>query len=136
MNISNQDVLHSLNQQTRSFQKAMNKELKEHGLYGAQWTILFCLHTFGAMTQTGISRYLHVEAPTVTRTLVKMEKTGWIVRKQGTDKRERLIEQTEKAEEHFPAIKESIETLEHYLLEDFTEEEKQQLYQLLHKMKK
>jgi|SRR5699024_5368463 len=132
--ILNKDLLHALNQRARLFQKSMNHVLKDHGLFASQWSILFCLRKFGPMTQTDVSHYLHVEAPTVTRTLIKMEDSGWIARKQGTDKRARLIELTTKAEEEFLSIQHSVEELEEHILENFTMEEKQQFYNLLHKM--
>ena len=37
------------------------------------------------MTQKEIWQYLNVEAPTVTRTIVRLEESGWINRREGTD---------------------------------------------------
>lgn len=108
MDISNQDVLHSLNQRSRLFSKLLNTQLKDHGLFSSQWSILFCIHHFGSMTQTDIWKYLNVEAPTVTRTLAKMEKNGWISRRPGDDKRERIIELTDLAKDNFFSIKQSV----------------------------
>lgn len=42
-----------------------------------------------------ISSYLGVEAPTMTRTLARLEKSGWITRTAGKDKREKLISLTD-----------------------------------------
>lgn len=133
--VTNQDLLHMMNQRTRLLTKAMNTYMKAYGLFASQWSILFCLHRFGPMSQTEIWRYLHVEAPTVTRTLVKMEKNGWVVRSQGADKRERIIDLTEKAQAAYKDINEKVNQLENDVLRDFTEEDKQQLYHLLQKMK-
>ncbi len=134
MSISNQDLLHTMQQKGRHFSKLINEALKKHELYMSQWSVLFCLHKFGAMTQKEIWLYLNVEAPTVTRTLERMEKSEWIVRQEGTDKRERIIKPTEKAKEQFPAIKRSVEEVEQDYLSELTETEKIQLYQLLHKI--
>src|SRR5690625_5791444 len=83
--ITNQDVFHTFNQRARLFSKSLKVHLIEHGLYSSQWFILFCLYHFGTMTQTEIWKYLKVEAPTVTRSLTKMEKNGWVIRKHGED---------------------------------------------------
>lgn len=132
--ISNQDVFHALNQRARLFSKSLNTYLVEHGLYSSQWSILFCLHNFGTMTQTQIWKYLNVEAPTVTRSLARMEKNGWVTRSQGEDKRERLIELTDEAKNKFSIIKNSVTGMENDLLANLTKEEKEQLYHLLNKI--
>src|SRR6476661_5110851 len=106
--INNRNLLHLLNQQTRLLAKEVNIRLSDHGLYASQWSIIFCIERFGPMTQTAIWKYLNVEAPTVTRTLSRMEKSGWIVRKQGNDKRERVIELTDDAKRKFPDIRETM----------------------------
>lgn len=134
MTLSNQDVFHILQQKSRHLTKLMNTGLKDHGIYMSQWSILFCIDKFGAMTQKEICSYLHVEAPTITRTLERMEKSGLITRKQGRDKRERIIDLTEDARERFADIKASVETKEQELLRTFTETEKKQLYDLLRKI--
>lgn len=133
--ISNQDVFHALNQRARLFSKSLNTHLIDHGLYVSQWSILFCLHHFGTMTQTDIWKYLNVEAPTITRSLAKMEKNGWVTRRQGEDKRERLIELTDEAKSKFSMIKQSVTKMEDQLLADLSKNEKEQLYHLLNKIK-
>lgn len=130
----NQDVLHALNQGSRFVAKSLNIHLKEYGLFASQWTIMYCLHKFGPMTQTDIWKYVNVEAPTVTRTLTKLEKNGWILRTQGKDKRERIIALTDEAKENFPAIKQTIMALEDDLLAELSLEEKEQLVVLLSKI--
>lgn len=133
--ITNQDVFHALNQRARLFSKSLNIHLIDYGLYSSQWSILFCLYNFGTMTQTEIWKYLNVEAPTVTRSLAKMEKNGWVTRRQGEDKRERLIELTDEAKRKFSTIKQSVMQMEDQLLANLTNNEKEQLYYLLNKIK-
>lgn len=132
--ISNQDVIHALNQRSRLFSKSLNTYLVEHGLFASQWSILFCLHNFGTMTQTQIWKYLNVEAPTITRSLSTMEKNGWVTRREGKDKRKRLIELTDDAKGKFSIIKKSVAEMENDLLANLTIEEKRQLYDLLNKI--
>lgn len=131
----NQDIIHLLNQQTRYFQKELNNLLNDHGLYTAQWSIIFCIDKFGPMTQTDIWKYLNVEAPTMTRTLSRMEKNGWIIRKQGVDKRERVIELTEFAKNEYRILRDKIDRFEERMLGGLSETEKEQLKILLLKLK-
>lgn len=134
MSLSNQDLVHMMQQKSRQFSKSINEALKKHDLYMSQWSILYCLHKFGAMTQKEIWLYLNVEAPTITRTLERMEKSEWIIREEGTDKRERIIRLTEKAKNEFSGIKQTFESVEQEFLFRITDKEKTQLYQLLQKI--
>lgn len=133
--INNRNLLHLLNQQTRFLAKELNNCLSEHGLYASQWSIIFCIERFGPMTQTALWKYLNVEAPTITRTLSRMEKGGWVKRKQGNDKREHVIELTEDAKQKFIVVRQSIDEFEEKTLENLSSEEKEQLQTLLHKLR-
>ncbi|WP_227935382.1 MarR family winged helix-turn-helix transcriptional regulator [Alkalihalobacillus deserti] len=128
------NLLHTLNQKVRLLSKEVNERLQEYDLYMSQWTILYILSQKGPMTQTGISQYLKVEAPTVTRTLVRMESSGWIIRKSGKDKRERTVELTEMAKEKFPLVKKSIEYFDQQYVGQLSEQEQQQLQRLLERL--
>lgn len=128
------DIFHLLFQRTREVSKGMNEVLQDHELYMAQWSILFFLHKYGETSQSEISSYLNVEAPTVTRTLVRIEKSGWVSRKEGTDKRERIVYLTEEAKEKFPLVVRDVEKIERQWFAHFSVEEKEQLYQLLMKL--
>ncbi|MGB7999918.1 MAG: MarR family transcriptional regulator [Anaerobacillus sp.] len=132
--ISTSDIFHSLNQQVRLITKEVNEHLKQYNLYSSQWSILYCLDQFGPMKQTDIWQYLNVEAPTTTRTLVRMEKNNWINRVEGADKRERIVSLTKDTKELLPLIKESIRKMEESLLQQLSEEEQILLHQLLHKI--
>ena len=112
----------------------MNEKLKEYHLYSSQWAILYCLDQYGPMKQTDIWQYLNVEAPTTTRTLVKMERNNWVVRLEGKDKRERIVQLTDNAELLIPEIKESIQEIEQSLLINFDPDEIQQFHTLLKKI--
>ncbi len=130
----NKLVFHELNQKARLSIKDVNEALKEFELYSAQWSILYTLKRFGIMTQTEIWKYLHVEAPTVTRTLVKLEQRKLIIRKEGKDKRERIVQLTEEAQILIPKIEERIVQVEKQLLLSLSMDEVNQLTQLLKKI--
>lgn len=86
------------------------------------------------MTQTEIWQYMNVEAPTVTRTLTKLEQSGWIVRLQGKDKRERIVQLSEEAERIVPEIEKRILEVESELVSSLSEEEQEELIRLLKKI--
>ena len=133
--IINHELVHLLHQQTRLLEKEANVTLSEYELYSAQWAIIYCLATQGPMVQAEIGKYLNVEAPTVTRTLRRMEENDWITREEGADKRERIVRLSPRGESELPAIKRSMQQMEATLLRDLNQEEKEQLYLLLRKIK-
>lgn len=128
-------LFHEVHQKSRLAIKEANEVLKGYSLYSAQWSILFCINQFGPMTQKEIWRYLNVEAPTVTRTLLKLEESGWIRRTEGADKRQRIVCLTQKAEANIAKVEERIAQLESDMLADLTQEEREQLKSLLRKIK-
>jgi MarR family transcriptional regulator, transcriptional regulator for hemolysin len=127
-------LFHEIHQKSRLSVKEVNEALKEFKLYSSQWSIIFCLKQFGSMTQKEIWQYLNVEAPTVTRTIMRLEQSGWVVRREGKDKRERIVHLTEQAEKLVPKIEQRIMELEERLLSRLTEEEQQQLVDLMKKI--
>ncbi|TKD68281.1 MarR family winged helix-turn-helix transcriptional regulator [Pseudalkalibacillus hwajinpoensis] len=132
--VSTNDIFHTLHQQVRYITKEMNEKLKAYNLYSSQWSILYCLDQFGPMKQTDIWQYLNVEAPTTTRTLARMEKNNWVVRLEGKDKRERIVQLTDNAKLLIPEIKESIHQMEQSLLKNLDSNEIQQFHTLLKKI--
>ncbi|WP_143318011.1 MarR family transcriptional regulator [Clostridium sp. HBUAS56017] len=93
---------HKVNQLARNFTKKLNEKISLLSLYSLQWAIILYLHEKKQCIQIQLCKYLGVEAPTVTRTLTRMEEMGLVIRNEGKDKRERLIKLTEKAYEMFP----------------------------------
>lgn len=128
-------LFHMLFQNNRQLVNRLNETLGKHELFHSQWTILYLLHLNGPMTLTAIWKYLNVEAPTVTRTVARLEKLGWVVREQGADKREKIVHLTNFALERFPAIEKSVLSFEVEMTSNLEEEEQQQLIYLLQKMK-
>lgn len=129
-------IFHLLFQTTRLISNELNGALKEHGLYSSQWTVLFCIHSRGAMPMADMCRYLNVEAPTITRTVGRLEELGWVTVFQGKDRREKIVHLSEKAKEQFPQIEQSIIQFESRFLAQLTEIEKQEVMDLLEKLGK
>lgn len=127
-------LFHEIHQKSRLSIKEVNEALKEFELYSSQWSILFCLKQFGSMTQKEIWQYMNVEAPTVTRTIVRLEESGWIFRREGHDKRERIVQLSSFAEQKMPAIENRIRQAEERMVSDLSDEEQDQLIVLLRKI--
>ena len=128
-------LFHILFQQNRFLVNHLNEALREHGLFHSQWTILYLLHEKGTMSLTAIWKYLNVEAPTVTRTVTRLETLGWVMRQQGEDKREKLIALTPFAKEQFPQVKNSVLLFEKQMIQNLDDEEQKLLLYLLEKMR-
>lgn len=130
------NVIHLLNQTVRLLNKRANEALQEFDLYHSQWSILYCLGRKGKMTQTDISKYLNVEAPTVTRTVQKLEANGWVIRTKGADKRQNFIELSSKSKMLMPEIKEKIKSYEAKQLLNLQKDELAVLDGILNKIMK
>ncbi|MBD1378968.1 MarR family transcriptional regulator [Metabacillus arenae] len=127
-------LFHELHQKVRLLNKELNERLKDFDLFSSQWTILYTLKNHGSMSQTEIWRYLNVEAPTVTRTLSRLEDTGWIMRDEGKDKREKIVRLTKKAEEQLSKIEKEISRFEEDMLKELSENDQKTLLLLLRKL--
>ncbi len=121
-------------QKNRQIVNQLNEALKEHGLFHAQWTILYLLEKNGPMSLTEIWKYLDVEAPTVTRTVARLQILGWVERVEGIDKREKIVALSHTASEQFPKIEASIEAFELKVTQQLSQQEQQQLITLLKKL--
>ncbi|KAF0821668.1 MarR family transcriptional regulator [Cytobacillus firmus] len=135
MHPNQSEFFHSINQFTRHFSKVLNESLVPLGLYAAQWTIIYRLKTGGPSTQKEISTYLGVEAPTMTRTLARLEKSGWIARTAGKDKREKLISLTDAAILEYDNWLAAVRSSESNVLQNITEEEISTMITLMAKMR-
>lgn len=122
-------------QTNRSISQQLNEVLKPFELFHSQWTILYLLQRQGAMTLTDIWQQLHVEAPTVTRTVNRLEVLGWVERRQGADQRAKIIALTAWADEKLPAVTAAVKQYEMRISQHLCADEQQQLLHLLQKMK-
>ncbi|WNS76378.1 MarR family transcriptional regulator [Bacillus sp. DTU_2020_1000418_1_SI_GHA_SEK_038] len=128
------NLFHSINQFSRHFSKVLNEALTPLGLYTAQWTIIYLLKTNGPATQKELSHYLGVEAPTMTRSLARMEKSGWITKKTGIDKREKQIILTEAANDMYDTWLQTVRSCEEQVLKNISDQETTEMLSILKKM--
>lgn len=125
---------HNVNQLARSFTKKLNEKISPLGLYSSQWGIVLYLYKHKQCTQIELCKYIGVEAPTVTRTLTRMEEMGLVIRTDGKDKRERNIELTEKAYEMYPQWYQAAKSIELEAVDDIRKEELEIFNKVLDKM--
>ena len=125
---------HNVNQLARSFTKKLNEKISPLGLYSSQWGIIVYLHKKEKCTQNELCKYLGVEAPTITRTLARMEEMGLVIRTEGKDKRERNIELTEKSYEMFPKWYKAATSTELEAINNISDEEVEIFNTVLEKM--
>jgi MarR family transcriptional regulator, transcriptional regulator for hemolysin len=127
-------VIHGLHQKVRLLTKEVNERLKKYELFSSQWSILFCIMQYGPTTQSRISQYLNVEAPTITRTINRLEKYGWVVRESGEDLREKIVILTNKGRDKIPEIEREIQQFEDEMTNKMSLNEKKVFLELLKKI--
>lgn len=127
-------LFHEIFQKTRLLSKELNLVLKEYDLFASQWTVLYCVHSHGEMILTDVWKYLNVEAPTITRTVSRLEELGWLTTHEGKDRREKIVRLTEEAVAKFPLIEACIIQFENEFLKGLSSEEQVILRELLKKL--
>ena len=125
--MTNHALFHTLHQLSRQLTNQLNEALKPLGLYSAQWSVIFVLHTKGSITQKELCEYLFVEAPPMTRTIQRLVKQGYVRQIPGKDKREKYIQLTEEAVKEFPKWEHAVFECNQTLLKNFPESSQQEL---------
>jgi len=124
-------LLHQLFQTVRIISKGLNKNLESHGIYSSEWSIITTLHEQGSMTQGTLASYLNIEPPAVSKSLVKLEQKGLIMRIPGDDKREKQVALTEKTMEQYLMWREVVGHHRNAILTNLSEEQQQEVTMLL-----
>lgn len=123
-----------LNQATRQFTKSFNEKLVPDGLYLAQWSVIRYIKVNGPCTQRTICSNLNIEPPTLTRTLCRMESLDLIVRKEGSDKREKMIHLTDKTLCQIDDWQNKIINFENDVIQNISDEEIETVVKVFEKM--
>lgn len=119
----------------KSHYKRIHTLLEEIGLYPGQHPMLFMLGLKGGRSQKELAEKLNIKPATITVMITRMEKAGFVERKQDTeDQRISRIYLTEKGREVFSLVKEKFEEINEECFKNFTEEEKVLLRRLFLQM--
>ena len=104
----------------RAWRLKLDERLKPMGLSQAKWRTLLHLSLAGdALTQAEIAARLGVEEPTVVILLHRLEKEGWILRKESPhDRRCKMVLLGRRAQQVITEISATAKKLRHELLED------------------
>jgi DNA-binding MarR family transcriptional regulator len=84
----------SLRRAARIVTRIYDQELKKAGIEITQFGLLTALTLTGGATQKRLSGGFAMDSTTLSRTLDRMQKRGWIGARPGTDKREHIFELT------------------------------------------
>ena len=110
----------------RSFEHHLNDVLGNYGLYRAQWSILHYLANNESATLVELAQYLRVEKPTITRTISRLEKIGYLSLVPGKDRREKRVEMSESGVALYIEVRKAVDLLEEDILSGIPESQQQQ----------
>lgn len=128
---------HSLNVVGRCTQMQRSQALSELGIGGGQVPYLFRICRLPGITQEELSRGLYVNKSTAARVITHLEKAGFVDRRPSAEDRRCLqLFPTDKALEVLPNLREVVTGWNNYLLDEFTEEEKEALVSMLARVSK
>lgn len=123
---------HSLNIVGRCTQMQRGQAMKDLGVGGGQAPYLLRLCRQPGLTQEELAKALYVNKSTAARTIANLEKAGYVERRPSEeDRRCHLLYPTEKALDALPQIREIVRGWNDYLLDEFTEDEKEALVNML-----
>jgi DNA-binding MarR family transcriptional regulator len=105
----------------------------ELGAYQQSYLFMICRNP--GISQEQLAKWLWVNKSNVTRSMVQLEETGYVERRQSeSDRRITQVYPTERALEALPQVRAICREWNDYLTADFSEEERQQLDLLLTRM--
>lgn len=123
---------HSLNIVGRCTQMQRGQALKALGICGGQVPYLLRLCRMPGLSQEELAKGLYVNKSTAARVIANLEKAGYVERcPSPEDRRCHQLFPTQKALDALPELREVVRGWNDYLLDEFTEEEKEALVAML-----
>lgn len=108
---------------------------REFDLNRSQASVLFVLHQKDTISQKELAEQLNVTAPSITSSIQKMEREGYITREQDRhDQRVMRLALTEKGRSCIQSVKNVADRMEKVLFEDMNPEERLLFRRLLKQM--
>ncbi len=126
-----EQIIHQLYQTTRIISTDLNQQLEPCGIYSSEWAIITTVKTRGAMSQTALANYLHIEPPAISKSLANLERKGLIERREGCNKREKTVVLTDVALSRYPHWNDIVRQQRQQLLAGLTQERLDSLYGVL-----
>ncbi|WP_458414643.1 MarR family winged helix-turn-helix transcriptional regulator [Schinkia sp. CFF1] len=114
----------------------LNELLSQYELSYSLWEVIFYIKNNGPSVLVDISNYYNVEKPSITRRVHRLEEMNIVEEIPGRDKREKLIQLTNKGEEIYQACRQKITELEYSVMKGIPMEEQIATFEVLPKIKK
>ena len=111
-------------------------ELGKHGLYRAQWSLLYYLANNGSATLVELANYQRTEKPTVTRTVAKLEELGYLEHIPGKDRREKRMQLTEYGKTIYLEVRKTVDDFEQEILKGVSEKDQLESIQVMKEIRK
>ncbi len=115
----------------RPFEGRRNVLLSEHGLYRAQWTVLYYIRNYGSATLVELAAYQGVEKPTMSRTIHRLVELGYLETTPTQDRREKKMQLTALGKEQYEKVRVALDAFEESILEGVSEEELEEAIQMM-----
>jgi len=130
------DLIFSITQFANAFRDALDKSLREIGLYSGQVYILIFLWEQNEQTQVALAQKLNLSSPTIHKMVKSLSENNFVVsRKCAVDARQMRVSLTEKGNRIRPLVERQWIQVETKVLAPLTETEKLIFRQLLEKMR-
>jgi MarR family transcriptional regulator, transcriptional regulator for hemolysin len=114
----------------------LNDLMSTYELSYSLWQVIFYIKNHGPSTLVDISNYYQVEKPTITRRVHRLEELEIVKQIPGKDRREKIIQLTERGEEIYKECRKKITNLEHSMMDGINQEEQITTFNTLPKIKK
>jgi DNA-binding MarR family transcriptional regulator len=130
--LSAADLAPAITQAARSVRTALSRSLGESGLYAGQDGVVLALAEHDGLTPGQLAVRLGVKAPTMTRTIGRMEAQGFVERRaDGQDGRLTKVHLTENGQRIVESIGQSVADCGAMAVKGFSEKEVRALLKLL-----
>lgn len=130
--IGSTDVSGAIVQAARSIRTVLSRNLLSSGLYAGQDGVMLALADNGGMTAGALAIRLGVKAPTMTRTIGRLEAQGFVERKPDTtDGRLTVVELTPTGRASLALIAQACDLSERQALDGLSDKEVRTLLKLL-----
>lgn len=115
--------------------QSLNELLGEYELSYSLWEVIFYLKKNGPSSLIDIAKYYEVEKPGITRRVQRLEEMLIVEVIPSQNKREKIIQLTDKGEEIYELCRKKITELEYNVMLGIPEDEQMTAYRLLPKVK-
>lgn len=124
-----------VNRTSRCFTLYRNNKLEDKGINGYQHLYIIKICKNPGISQEELVREIYVNKSSVARQLMLLENNGFIRREPcAEDRRQLLVYPTQKAFEIFPEVMEIRDGWNDRLLEDFSESEREILFEMMNRI--